>query len=405
MDPLIDSLRRAIEAAPDDVPLRVHLVRILLERGHVDEARAQAGAAIALAPADPAAHAAMTAALAAGAAEPADGAQDARSEAADSAGTAGFDWHAAEDDVKDVADPLTSADPSGIDVERPVVTLADVGGLEEVKERLDAAFLAPLRNPELQRLYGKRVRGGLLMYGPPGCGKTYIARALAGELGARFLSVGIADVLDPFAGVSEQNIRRAFALARQSSPCVLFLDEIDALGQKRSLARNSTTMRNVVNQLLVEMDGFDANDGVYVLAATNQPWDVDPALRRPGRFDRTVLVLPPDEAAREAIFRSALEGRPLEGGIDFAKLAKLTAGFSGADIAGACEHATENALLASVRSGVARPVGSEDLVVAIRATTPSTGPWLDSARNVVQFGVDDGTFVQLRAYLKSAKRS
>lgn len=403
VDPLIESLRRAVEAAPSDVPLRVHLVRILLERGLVHDARAEAGAAMAVAPMDPGVHEIMAVALAA---ESPDASADSRAEpsVAPRHAAADFDWHAAEDDVKDVADPIGTAEASPYEAERPVITLADVGGLQDVKERLDAAFLAPLRNPELQRLFGKRVRGGLLMYGPPGCGKTYLARALAGELGARFLSIGIADILDPFVGVSEQNVHEAFAYARRSAPCVLFLDEIDALGQKRSLARNAPTMRSVVNQLLAEMDGFDANDGVYVLAATNQPWDVDPALRRPGRFDRTVLVLPPDEPARVAIFRSHLEGRPVGEDVDVAELARMTARFSGADIAGACESATEAALLSSVRSGTARPIEQKDLVAAVRGTPPSTGAWTDSARNVVQYGIDDGTFDELRAYLKTVRR-
>src|SRR4029079_18096188 len=145
-----------------------------------------------------------------------------------------------------------------------------------------------------------------------------------------------------------------FQLARRESPCVLFLDEVDALGQKRSHSWNSA-MRGAVAQLLMELDGVDVvNEGVFVLAATNQPWDVDPALRRPGRFDRTVLVLPPDEPAREAIFRHHLQQRPIAG-IDTSRLAKRTDGLSGADIAYACELAAEQALLDSVATGEPRP--------------------------------------------------
>src|SRR5581483_7199199 len=131
--------------------------------------------------------------------------------------------------------------------------------------------------------------GGLLMYGPPGCGKTFIARALAGEMGAHFLAVSLADVLDMWIGQSERNVRELFNIARRSAPCVIFLDEVDALGQKRSQLRNSAA-RGTVNQLLSEMDGMQStNDGVYVLGTTNHPWDVDVALRRPGRFDRMEL--------------------------------------------------------------------------------------------------------------------
>lgn len=197
------------------------------------------------------------------------------------------------------------------DPERPRITLADVGGLEEVKARLDAAFLAPLRNPELRRYQGKSLRGGLLLYGPPGCGKTFLARAVAGELGASFFAVGLNDVLDMWLGESERRLHELLETARRAAPCVLFLGEIDALGRKRSQLRQSAG-RNVVNQLLAELGGaVSDNEGVFVLAATNHPWDVDTALRRPGRLDRTVLVLPPDRVAREVILRGAMADRPI----------------------------------------------------------------------------------------------
>jgi len=174
------------------------------------------------------------------------------------------------------------------------VTLADVGGLREVKERLQQSFLAPLNNPELRRAYGARLRGGLLLWGPPGCGKTFLARAIAGEMGAEFLSVGLHQVLDMWLGNSEKQLHEIFEFARRNTPCVLFFDEVDAIGHSRmSLSRGA--MRNVVAQLLSELDGVEeSNEGIFVIGATNQPWDVDPALRRPGRFDRTMLVLPPD---------------------------------------------------------------------------------------------------------------
>jgi SpoVK/Ycf46/Vps4 family AAA+-type ATPase len=275
--------------------------------------------------------------------------------------------------------------------------------MQGVKDRLNAAFLAPLKNPELRALYGKSLRGGLLMYGPPGCGKTYLARALAGELDAAFLAVGIADILDPMLGASESNVHEAFQLARRCAPCVLFLDEIDTLGQRRS-ALGASSLRGVVNQLLLELDGVDVdNEGVFLLAATNQPWDVDPALRRPGRLDRTVVVLPPDTEARAAIFRRHLEGRPATG-IDVAALAAVTDGFSGADIAHVCESAAERALLDSVRTGVTRPITGADLDAARREIRPSTTGWLESARNMVAFGEDDGTYAELRGYLRKSKR-
>jgi SpoVK/Ycf46/Vps4 family AAA+-type ATPase len=283
------------------------------------------------------------------------------------------------------------------------VRLADVGGMQEVKERLHSAFLAPLRNPELRRLYGKSLRGGLLMYGPPGCGKTFIARAVAGELGARFISVSISDVLDMWIGNSERNMHEVFQTARRQAPCVVFLDEVDALGAKRSRTRHSG-MRNTVNQLLTELDGVgDANEGVFVLAATNAPWDVDLALRRPGRLDRTLLVLPPDGPAREAILRYHLRDRPIES-IELARLVKATDGYSGADLAHICEGAAEAALVDSARTGTVRMIDTKDLLGAAKAIRPSTEPWFAAARNVAMFANEGGAYDELLTYLKKARK-
>jgi AAA+ superfamily predicted ATPase len=326
---------------------------------------------------------------------------------------AGFDWARAEADLGDLLPPMfvapdgTAADEDAaagraFDAERPALRLADVAGLTEVKARLEAAFLAPMRNPELRKLYGKSLRGGLLLYGPPGCGKTFIARAVAGELGAHFMAVSFADIVDMYTGQSERNIREMFATARSSAPCVLFLDEVDAIGQKRSQLR-STPMRTTVNQLLLELDDVSGgNDGVFVLAATNHPWDVDSALRRPGRLDRTLLVLPPDEPAREAVFRYHLTGRPVAG-IQLSQLAGMTDGHSAADIAHICESAAELALLDSARSGQVRMIGQHDLVAAVVQVRPSLGPWFDSARNVALYANEGGAYDDLAAYLGKRK--
>ncbi|UIN31475.1 AAA family ATPase [Microbacterium binotii] len=403
-DPVIDALARAVAAAPTDAELRLHLAAVLLDRGRTERALAEVSTVLAAEPGNARARAMIARILQ----DPAPVSPASAPQAPDSApGDTGFDWSAAEAEVGHIAQPVFVGDDAPAfdehDVQRSSVTLADVGGMREVKERLESAFLAPLRNPELRALYGKSLRGGLLMYGPPGCGKTFLARAVAGELGASFVSVGLSDILGQYMGDSERNVRELFQLARRQAPTVLFIDEIDAIGQRRSLARRNG-MRGVVVSLLEELDGLGSdNEGVFVLAATNQPWDVDPALRRPGRLDRTLLVLPPDAQARQAILRHHLAGRPVEG-VDLAALAADTEGFSGADLAYVCELASENALLESSRSGVPRLIGMADLRQSIAQVTPSTGPWLESARNVVRFGEDDGTFAQLREYLRQSGR-
>ncbi|WP_030549263.1 26S protease regulatory subunit [Streptomyces albus] len=426
---LIQSLRTAVEAAPGDVPLRLHLAEMLLAAGQSDAAVAEVAAALQHAPGDAQARQLMARAMGAPAPAPApapgpatepgsapEPAQGAASAAGPEA-REGFDWQAAEDQVGDVVPPrfveapLTvdgSGDPgdaSAWDVDAPgAARLADVGGMQEVKDRLEAAFLAPLRNPELRKLYGKSLRGGLLLYGPPGCGKTFIARAVAGELGASFLSVSVSDVLDMWIGNSERNMHEVFQVARRQAPCVVFLDELDALGAKRSRTHHSG-MRNTVNQLLTELDGIDpgANEGVFVLAATNVPWDVDIALRRPGRLDRTLLVLPPDAPAREAILRYHLRDRPIEA-VDVGKLAKVTEGLSGADLAHLCEAAAESALLDSARTGTVRMIGMKDLLTAAKAVVPSTEPWFAAARNVAMFANEGGMYDDLVAYLKRKRK-
>jgi AAA+ superfamily predicted ATPase len=454
---VLDSLRKAIDAMPDDVPLRLHLATLLLGAGQRDEAVRHLGAVLQRDPGNAQAMSLLTdpgrppaRAEAAGPPPPPDpavisaeravlqpplpppptgadatgadatgadagGADAGRADAGGAGRPAKYDWSQAEDELRDVlpamfvgegeaADSASAGidEADAYDAEHAGLTLADVAGMTEVKQRLEAAFLAPMRNPELRRLYGKSLRGGLLLYGPPGCGKTFIARAVAGELGARFIAVSFADIIDMFVGQSERNIHELFEIARRNAPCVLFLDEVDAIGQKRSQLRH-TPMRSAVNQLLLELDDISGNnEGVFLLAATNHPWDVDSALRRPGRFDRTLLVLPPDGTAREGVFRYHLKDRPVAG-IDLAKLAKQTDGYSGADIAHICETAAERALMDSVRRGEPRMIGTPDLEAAIAEVKPSLGAWFDTARNVALFANEGGTYDDLAAYLRKRR--
>jgi AAA+ superfamily predicted ATPase len=445
-EPLLDSLRNAVNAMPDDVPLRLHLATMLLRAGQRDEAVRHLGAVlqrdpgnaeamrmltspaeVSGPPASPPADVDGSSERARGSAPPATGpspVQDGPGDAAKTSGASGagsaggagpgdnYDWSQAEDELSDVLPAMFVGEAGSVsagldearayDAEHTGLTLADVAGLDEVKKRLEAAFLAPMRNPELRKLYGKSLRGGLLLYGPPGCGKTFVARAVAGELGARFITVSFADLIDMFVGRSERNIHELFEVARRNAPCVVFLDEVDAIGQKRSQLRN-TPMRSAVNQLLLELDDVASdNTGVFLLAATNHPWDVDSALRRPGRFDRTLLVLPPDGQAREGVFRYHLRDRPVAG-IDLAKLSKLTDGYSGADIAHICETAAERALLDSVQRGEPRLIGQADLEAAVGEVRPSLGTWFETARNVALFANEGGAYDDLVAYLRKRR--
>ena len=410
---LIESLLKAVTANPADVPLRCHLAALLIADARQMEAVPHAAAALQHEPDNDEARALMAQALSG--MRPATGAPRTddveEPEKAPSANPGGFNWSLAEAQLDDVPAPMFVADDgttqdggeSRFDVRSTGVTLADVGGMVDVKKRLNASFLAPLRNEALRAAYHKSLRGGLLLYGPPGCGKTFVARALAGELDIRFLAVSIADVLDMWVGNSEKNVHEIFEVARTNAPCVLFLDEVDAIGHKRSRL-SSDAARGAVNQLLHEMDGINgANEGVYVLAATNAPWDVDPALRRPGRFDRTVLVTPPDLPAREHIWRRELSERPIEG-INPGKLAKLTAGYSGADIAHLAETAAEHALMEAAETGTLRMIRQEDVEAAIAEVRPSVTPWFETARNVALFANEDGTYDELAAYLRKQKR-
>ena len=397
---LLDGLRAAVEAAPGNSALRLHLAEVLLAAGEPAEALTHCTTVLAAEPAHvEALHLAAQASAAAGQDDKAGGYR----QLADALVAANVpereklgvsDSLESEADVDRFLEEVLGADDPG-----RRVTLADVAGLDDVKRRLHASFLGPMRNAELRKLYGKSLRGGLLLWGPPGCGKTFLARAAAGELGAQFIGVGLHDILDMWLGQSERNLHDVFETARARTPCVLFLDEVDALGQKRSHLTHSGG-RNVVVQLLTELDSLrDDNEGLFVLGATNQPWDVDPALRRPGRFDRTVLVLPPDRDARRAILEYHLRDRPVAN-VDLNVVAAATEGCSGADLRLICESAAETALEDSLASGVPRPIGMADMQGAVKDVSPSTRPWFETARNYALFANEGGSYDDLLAYMR-----
>ena len=287
-------------------------------------------------------------------------------------------------------------------LEKPSLTFADVGGMDAVKKEIEMKIIKPLMHPDLYKAYGKKVGGGILLYGPPGCGKTFIAKATAGQVKARFINVSLNDILDMWIGNSEKNLHDIFELARNNTPCVLFIDEIDALGASRSDMKQSSG-RHLINQFLQELDGIsNTNEGVLILGATNTPWNLDPAFRRPGRFDRIIFVPPPDEASRESILRLKLHNKPTEA-IDYDQVAKKTENFSGADIDAMIDIAIESKLESSFADGLPKPLDTKDILAAAKKHKPSTQEWFTTAKNFAMFANDAGLYDDILTYLKIKK--
>lgn len=228
------------------------------------------------------------------------------------------------------------------------VSLQDVAGIDEVKEEL-LELVDYLKNPERYRQIGAKMPKGVLVYGPPGCGKTLLARAVAGEAGVPFISFSGSEFVELFVGMGAARVRELFAQARKQAPCIIFIDEIDAVGRHRGpgLGGGHEEREQTLNQLLVEMDGFDEYAGVVVMAATNRPDVLDPALLRPGRFDRRLPVDRPDVKGRAAILRVHARNKKLGPDVDLEQVARRTAGFTGADLA----NLLNEAALLAVRRG------------------------------------------------------
>lgn len=284
-------------------------------------------------------------------------------------------------------------------VERPKIRFDDVGGMDSVKEEIDLKIIQPLKNPDLFKAYGKAIGGGILLYGPPGCGKTHLARATAGQVEASFQSIGLNEVLSMWMGESERNLHSLFDRARRETPFVLFFDEVDALGANRSDLRTNS-MRMVINQFLEELDGANAsNDGVLILAATNAPWHLDPAFRRPGRFDRILFVPPPDGAARVSILQVLLKDKPTEA-LELDKVASKTEGCSGADLKGLVDLTVEDKLRDALKTGRPAPIVTKDLLKAAKRVKPSTREWFATARNYVLYSNEGGLYDDVARYMK-----
>lgn len=449
-DQAISALREALKVSPENVPLRRHLAQTLLSLGRIQEAVAELRHALSLdgrdvptklalaeayqssgnlsaafviveeltqSPATPAAaHLLHSRLLLASdhadrAARAYRKAMEADASLADAELAAalgldpqtGADLGAAEIIEDDEHGRIRVGPETGsggdFQIERPRITFDDVGGMEQLKDEIGMKIIQPMQHPELYKLYGKAIGGGILMYGPPGCGKTYMARATAGQINAGFLAIGIHDVLDMWLGNSEKNLHGLFVAARRQRPCVLFFDEVDALGASRSDMRTSSA-KHLINQFLAELDGVkDSNDGLLILGATNAPWHLDSAFRRPGRFDRVLFVPPPDSAGRSQILALMLKDKPC-GPIDLQAVAAKTESFSGADLKAVVDLAVEAKLREAMKAGRPVPLSTKDLLAAAKTHRATTREWFATARNYAMYSNEGGLYDDVLKYIK-----
>lgn len=434
----IQALRAALQVSPDNIPLRQHLADTLMSVGYVEEAEQEYRQSLALEPDNPALQLGLAQAFHQRGKTPqaivlveSQLKQGQRSlelclfyvrllleVGDDQSAIAQYQAAiAANPDAKDAdlearlgireqnptqAPTYVPASLNGLSdrgaIQLPKITFKDVGGMDAIKAEIQIKIIAPFQHPQLFQAYGKPVGGSLLMYGPPGCGKTYLARATAGEIRSNFLAVGINEILDMWVGSSERNLHDVFEQARRNRPCVLFFDEVDALAADRINVRYGAG-RTLVNHFLAELDGVQSsNEGVLILAATNAPWYLDPAFRRPGRFDRVLFVPPPDAPARTEILRLLCRGKP-QRTIDFNPLIKRTERFSGADLKAVVDLAVEQKLRDAIHHGV-QPLTTNDLATAITAVKPSTLEWFSNARNYAVYANEGGLYDDILKYLK-----
>jgi len=277
--------------------------------------------------------------------------------------------------MKDFLDAFKEITPTAlreVEIEIPNVRWEDVGGLEEVKQRLVEAVEWPLKYPEKFEKFGIKPPRGILLYGPPGCGKTLLAKAIATESEANFISVKGPEIFNKWVGESEKAIREIFRKARQAAPCIIFFDEVESIIPRKDLVDDSSGVTNrVSSQLLSEMDGVEELSDVIVIGATNRPDLIDPAVMRPGRLDRLIYVPPPDEKARYSILKIYTRRMPLAHDVNLRELAARTEGYSGADLESLCREAALNSLRKNIE---AEYVSREDFEEALKIVKPSISP-------------------------------
>ena len=255
------------------------------------------------------------------------------------------------DDFKNALKDMQPSTMREVLVEKPNVKWEDIGALEEAKQELKEAVEWPLKYAKVFEHMNARPPKGILLYGPPGTGKTMLAKAVATESEANFIAVKGPEFLNKWVGESEKAVRETFRKARQASPCVIFMDEIDSITPQRGTGSDSNVTERVISQMLTEMDGLEALNNVVVIAATNRPDIMDPALLRPGRFDKSIYIGPPDKESREKIFKIHTANKPLDDDVDISALAEKTDGCTGADISAICNEAVMNSVRELVKSG------------------------------------------------------
>ena len=268
---------------------------------------------------------------------------------------------------------------------KPNMKFEQVAGMKKMKEEINESIVYPLLKPDLARTYGKLAGGGILLYGPPGCGKTFIMKAAAGECSSNFINAKISDILDMYVGNTEKNLHNIFETARKNLPCIVFFDEVEAMGGRREDMQQSTAyMKMAVNQLLFEMDGIESNNSnVLVVGATNAPWDVDPALRRSGRFGKTILIPEPDFISRKDILRMHVKKVPAAARICYYRLALASVGYASADLKSVVEEAAAIPWRVAFRSGKQRAVNTDDFIAAIKKKKSSLPPWYEQAKKQI----------------------
>ena len=288
-------------------------------------------------------------------------------------------------------------------VEKPKLKFKDIAGLDEVKERIKEAIVYPFTYPEEYKYFGVNPGGGILLYGPPGCGKTMLAAAAAAECDAVFINLKISDIKDKYVGESEKNIKQVFELAHSYERAILFFDEIDAMAGERSSSKESHE-KSLVNELLAQMDALESKGtprNSLVLAATNQPWSVDLALRRSGRFDSAVFIPNPDQKAREKIFQINLKSRPVGKSVKLNTLAEMTKGYASAEIVDICDRAAKIPLRERLRENKQRrEISVDDFNQAIKEKNSVLPAWYSRSLKEIDHSGEIDMFQDL---IKAAK--